>query len=442
MWTDTLPIVPPVEWNYAMSKPRFRPSRRRFVKSAAIGVAALVVPGTLGRASAQEDQPLPVRQITRGPKYHWFGYYDKWEFDPGSRYVLGMEVDFEHRSPQPDDQIALGMIDLHQGDQWIELGHSRAWCWQQGCMLQWLPGSKTEVLWNDRDGDRFVCRIMDTASRQVRTIGHPIYSVGPDGRWAISTDFRRVNDTRPGYGYCGLPDPYADQPAPSESGIWRVDLTTGQQQLIVALADVAKIPFEYGEMGQGKHWFNHLLVNPDGSRIEFLHRWKTSTGSWLTRMFTARPDGSDLRVLNGSGSVSHFIWRDPEHILAYSKPKPDMPWGFFLYEDKPGGKVEPIGKDVMGPGDGHCSYLPGNDWIVCDTYPDRQRFQHVYLYQVSTNRRVPLGKFYLPPEYRGQWRCDTHPRFSPDGRTVVIDSPHTGQGRQLHLIDIGPIVGA
>ena len=33
------------------------------------------------------------------------------------------------------------------------------------------------------------------------------------------------------------------------------------------------------------------------------------------------------------------------------------------------------------------------------------------------------------------------PRFSPDGRKVVIDSPHGDQGRQLHLIDISSIVG-
>lgn len=50
----------------------------------------------------------PIRAITRGPKYHWFGYYDKLQFDPSSRYVLGMEVDFEHRSPRPDDVIRLG----------------------------------------------------------------------------------------------------------------------------------------------------------------------------------------------------------------------------------------------------------------------------------------------------------------------------------------------
>ena len=90
----------------------------------------------------------------------------------------------------------------------------------------------------------------------------------------------------------------------------------------------------------------------------------------------------------------------------------------------------------MLPEDGHCTYLPGNRRILCDTYPDRQRYQHVYLYDVTRNRSVSLGDFYLPPKYAGEWRCDTHPRYSPDGRSVVIDSPHTGQGRQLHLIDI------
>ena len=49
--------------------------------------------------------------------------------------------------------IAIGMVDLADNDSWIELGTSSAWGWQQGCMLQWLPGSKTEVLWNDRDDE-------------------------------------------------------------------------------------------------------------------------------------------------------------------------------------------------------------------------------------------------------------------------------------------------
>jgi Tol biopolymer transport system component len=52
---------------------------------------------------------------------------------------------------------------------------------------------------------------------------------------------------------------------------------------------------------------------------------------------------------------------------------------------------------------------------------------------------VPLGSFRSGPEYAGEWRCDTHPRFSPDGTKVVIDSPHAG-GRQMYLIDVAAIV--
>jgi hypothetical protein len=91
--------------------------------------------------------------------------------------------------------------------------------------------------------------------------------------------------------------------------------------------------------------------------------------------------------------------------------------------------------------DAHCSYLPGQKWILNDSYPDRDRLQHPYLYEVDTQRIVPLGAFLSPPEYTGEWRCDTHPRFSPDGKKVIVDSPYGQEGRQLHLIDVSAIVG-
>jgi len=47
--------------------------------------------------------PEFIRPITISPDYHWFGYYDKLQFDPTNRYVLAMRVDFEHRSPTQND---------------------------------------------------------------------------------------------------------------------------------------------------------------------------------------------------------------------------------------------------------------------------------------------------------------------------------------------------
>jgi hypothetical protein len=413
----------------------------------------------------------PIRAITRGQKYHWFGYYDKLEFDPSQRYVLGMEVDFEGRSPRAADEIRVGMVDLEDGDRWIELGASRAWCWQQGCMLQWRPRSENEVMWNDRQGDRFACHILDVRTGRKRTLPHPFYAVSPDGRTAVAPDFRRINDMRPGYGYAGLLDPHADELAPEDSGIYRLDLETGERTLIVSLAEVAAIPYPVerrwsgADLRQAKHYFNHLLYNTDGTRFEFLHRWRLpGQPGFGTRMLTAAPDGTGINVIDDYGHTSHFIWRDPAHILAWAY-HPSHEWAFYLYSDvrAHGGApradgaqrtLVPDAPTVIGKGvmtvNGHCTYLPGGEWILNDTYPDADRNQHLYLYHVASGRRVPLGSFQAPEPYRGEWRCDLHPRSSPDGRQVVVDSAHgslapsgvEGAGRQLYLIDIGDIVDA
>jgi hypothetical protein len=416
-------------------------TRRHFLMAASAAAAGYGLSGPLSRALAQTpSDAIPVRQITHGPKHHWFGYYDKLQFDPTDRYVLGMEVEFEHRSPKPDDVVKIGMVGLKDSDRWTELGTTTAWCWQQGCMLQWRPGSQSEILWNDRQDGKYVCHILDVKTRSKRTIPHPIYNVSPDGRWAIAPDFRRLGDTRPGYGYNGIPDPNCDVPAPRDTGIFRVNLETGQQRLLFSVADIVRLPSACGDLSPFKHWFNHLSINTDGSRFTFLHRWQQPGKKWRkTRMITAAADGSDIRVLIDSGHVSHFIWRDPDHVLAWAKMTVTGNPGLFFCQDKAGGTVEQIGKDLITE-DGHWTYSPDKRWILHDTYPDRQRNQHVYLYNLADKRRIEVGSFRSPEAYTGEWRCDTHPRFSRDGRKVVIDSPHH-QGRQLHLIDVVSIVG-
>ncbi len=386
-----------------------------------------------------DTHPLPpCRAITKGPKFHWFGYYDKLQFDPTCRYVLGMEVGFNGRSPRADDEITVGMVDLRDNDRWIELGTTRAWCWQQGCMLQWRPGSDSEVLWNDRQDGRFVCHILDVKTGARRTIPHPVYTVSPDGKTGCAPDFRRIQDMRPGYGYCGLPDPRRDVLAPKDAGIVRVDLETGEARLIVSLADVAAIPHVHGDISGAKHYFNHLLINTNGTRLEFLNRWRgQGRRGFGTRMLTCNLDGSDVYVLDPHGRTSHFIWRDPTHILAWSW-RPDLGSGFILYRDKTP-TVEIVGKGVMTE-NGHNTYLPNPDWVLNDTYPDNRGRQHPYLYHVPTGKRFWLGHFKVGHGHSGEWRCDTHPRFSPDGKTVVIDSTHGGDGRQMYLIDISGIV--
>ena len=424
-------------------------SRRSFLQHSigSLSGAAYLASSLRGIAADGELEKLPgVRALTRGPKFHWRGYYDKLLFDPSDRFVLANEVDFEGRSPRAEDSIRIGMVDTQDNDRWIELGTSSAWNWQQGCMLQWIPGTGSQVAWNDRQDDHFVTRILDVKTGAKRTLPHPFYCLSPDGRWAFSPDFRRLNDTRPGYGYAGFPDPNKDTLAPETAGIWRMDMQTGEVKLVFSFADALKVPFSGRTTNAvkptSKHWFNHLLCNPDGTRLFFLHRWRSpdNGSSFYTRALTMNMAGTDLHVMDPNGGTSHFVWRDPKHVFAFAWHPSHGPQ-FYLFEDQ-SEKVEPVGLGVMTE-NGHNTYLPAtnDEWVLNDTYPDMARLQHPYLYHIPSNRRIPLGHFHSPRAYSGEWRCDNHPSASRSGRKVVFDSPHK-EGRQVYMIDVAELLGS
>ncbi len=383
-----------------------------------------------------------IRPLTKGPGHHWFGYYDKLQFDPSSRYVLGMKVDFEHRRPRPDDVISVGMIDLKESDSWTELGSSYAWCWQMGCMLQWRPGFDCQVMWNDRQGNKFICHILNVKTGSKRTLPFPFFSVYPSGKLGLGLDFERLEYMRPGYGYVGLIDRNEDILAPDDMGIYLIDFEKGTRKLIISFEQLAQIPDPTRDLSGCKHYCNCLLFNPDGSRFVFLHRWRTDGGKgwpFKTRMISSDIDGANLHILV-PGGCGHFNWRDSRHLIVQEN-------GFFIYEDL-AGRREQIGAGVLPGSGGHVSYLPGGRWIVGDTYPDNDRLQMLYLYNVETGRFSIIGTFESPAEYTGsragdcddEWRCDLHPRVSPDGNFLTIDSPHRGDGRQIYLVDISRLV--
>ncbi len=388
---------------------------------------------------------VPVRALTKGPKFHWFGYYDKHQFDPTGRYILGMQVDFERRSPTAQDEIRMGLIDLQDNDRWTDLGSSKSWGWQQGCMLQWIPKSTTDVIWNDRIDNQFVSHILNVKTGKKRTLPKPIYSLSPDGKTAIGIEFSRLEDLRPGYGYAGIPDPYFTSKAPSEIGLYKMDLATGKNELLFSIADVAHLPLNGKSVADNYHWFNHLLFNNDGTRFTFLNRWRTERGdrqlmartAFTTRMFTADINGKGLYCIDPSGYTSHFVWKNPKTICAFTKPE-GQAMGFYELEDFTG-KFTPVGPEKM-PVNGHNTYLPvgnGVDWILNDNYASpKDRNQVPYLYHVPTDRRIDLGRFPAPVEYFGEWRCDLHPRSNRNGTQICIDSTHGGNGRQMYLLDI------
>ena len=378
----------------------------------------------------------PARNVTIGPNHHFFGYYDKCPWDASGRYLLALETRFIDRPPVADDTAVIGMIDLHEADRFIPLVETRAWNWQQGTMLRWLPNAPDRmVVYNHRDGDRYVSVIRDIHSAESRALPLPVYAISNDGRCAVTTSFSRIHRRRPGYGYAGVPDAWADDPHPDEDGITWMDLDTGRHRLIISLGQIAAFRPD-ATMHDSQHWFNHLLFSPDDARFAFLHRWVVGS-SFHTRLFTANPDGTEIRCLSDYLKVSHYDWRDPGHVLAWARRK-DIGERFFLFRDK-SPAIEAVGEGTLTV-DGHCSYSPDRRWILTDTYPDREtHLRTLLLYHPADHLRIDIGQFYSPPELTGEIRCDLHPRWNRNGTQVCIDSAHEGH-RQVYVIDVGDIV--
>lgn len=149
-------------------------------------------------------------------------------------------------------------------------------------------------------------------------------------------------------------------------------------------------------------------------------------------MFSARPDGSDLRLLLSDGLVSHFDWRNDHELLVWAGI--GQQGDHFYLLDVETGEHAVLGAELLTQ-DGHCCYSHSGRWILTDTYPDPVSHRHTLkIYIPDEHREVIVGRFLSPPPFVGEIRCDLHPRWSWDDRQICFDSVHEGH-RQVYVID-------
>ncbi len=380
----------------------------------------------------------PVEPITRGPRNHYFGYYDKRQFDSSGRYALGLSCGIFERMQQPDDEAELGIVDLDKNNAWIPLCNTRAWNWQFGCLAQWMPGSKSKIIYNDRMASGFVSILLDTVSMDRDIMPHPVFDIHPGGKSALTLNFKRLAHVRPETGFSYPPAGSPLPPRPDDDGLFRLDLTTGRKKLLISLADIAgKNPEP--TMESACHYLTHPLWNKDGSRFLFWHRWKTNNSNataLFSRVYTANADGKDIFfLLDGN---SHTAWRDSSHVLAWAHGK-DRGAHYYLHKDR-SEKSEIIGENILR-GNGHGTFSPDSKWLLTDTPPDANKQRAVLLYRWNSGQCFEAGRFATRPGLEGELRCDPHPRFHPGGSKICIDSAHEG-ARQMYVIDVSRIINS
>ncbi len=369
---------------------------------------------------------------------YFFGYYDKSPWDITDRYMLCMRANDTWSDVSPREKADILIIDTEKKendpDRVRKIAETNAWNVQQSCMLQWLgPDYSSRVLYNDYRNGKYCSVILTLETMEERVIEAPVYSVSADGKFALTLDFSRLYELRPGYGYYNVPEKTKDIALPDTTAIWKVDLVTGKVTDVLKYTDFANFKARPEMKEEGSvHKVNHIMLSPNGKRFMVLYRWFNGQRKY-TRLVTCNVDGTDMYVLSDDDMVSHCYWKDDETILAFENKKKTGP-GYYLMKDR---SAEYIHCWPQFSNDGHPSYSPNGKYIVTDSYPDRARIATINLMDGDERQEcsTPIARVFAPFKYDNDTRCDLHPRWSRDGNKICFDSVFEGH-RGLYVVEL------
>lgn len=382
-------------------------------------------------------KPVSAYKITAREGY-FFGFHDHTPFSGDNKKLLAHKYHIPLRMPEPGETVEIGYFDGENYEEYHPVTETKAWSWHLGAKLQWR-GTSNQVVFNDHYQGKNIGRVVDLESKEEMQHAGPIGSVSPNGRWAVGYSFFRVQKCMPGYGYpYPVEDPEEDRLVPASHGIHRIDLESGEKQLLFSIADIAKIEPTKNMQG-AQHFFSHTVFSPDSERFVFLHRWIVgSVYKRFSRMVSSDINGENIFIFPTIDMVSHIGWHDAKHVLAYCRvPKFDDQ--YVLFEDQSKDRYEIIGQEVFNS-DGHPSFDPSGRWIVTDTYPDRRRVQNLIIYDNKDGIRYDVAKLPMPKRFQSKTpfvhtSCDLHPRWDRRGRFICFDATYTGT-RSLCTIDL------
>lgn len=372
-----------------------------------------------------------INRISPDDKDHeyFFGYYDKSPWDITDRYVLCLRANNTWSDVSPREKADILLIDTEKDENSQErvkvLAETNSWNVQQGCMLQWLgPDYSSNILYNDYRNGKYISVILNIKTMNEKIIPAPVYTVSSDGKFALTLDFSRLYNLRPGYGYYNIPETTKDIPLPDTTAIWKVSLETGEVTELLKYTDFAEFQPRHEMKEKGTvHKVNHLMLSPNNKRFMVLYRWFNGERKY-TRLITCNIDGSDMYVLSDDDMVSHCFWKDDTHIIAFENKKKNGT-GYYLMKDK---TQEYIHCWPEMTGDGHPSFSPDRKLVVTDTYPNRSRISSIKIMDgdVTKNEVNEVAKVFSPFKYDNDTRCDLHPRWNHVGNKISFDAVFEG----------------
>lgn len=371
---------------------------------------------------------------------YFFGFHDISPISNDEKKCLANKVPFEGRMPMKGETMKIGYFDVVNGKfgDYHELGESFAWNYHKGCRLQWIDDNT--IIYNTADGDRLISETINITTGEKRRNAYPIDAILNNGQELFATSFcyERLNRCMPGYGYA-VGDGDTSEPAPSNDGLFLINLTKGESELLVSLKELSeKVSKEIRP--EFTHFVTHTEFSLDGRFVAFLYRvvpngqeGKDMHKTWI-QVYDLKE--RKLITLPTQESGSHYVWNNRNEIIASCVI--DGKSCHVLYDISSPQSYKIIAGDTVNS-DGHQSFI-SDDVFVTDTYPDRRRMAKLYKVDIKSSSAIKIAEIYSPKEFQTKdvychIACDLHPRVSKTGCYVCFDSPRTGV-RGLYIMKL------
>jgi hypothetical protein len=360
--------------------------------------------------------------------YHvFFGYYDISPFNKDNTQLLALKSKNNLK-----ESAEIGFFHLNEPNKFISIGKTKSWCWQQGARLRWFDEtSKNLVSYNDVMDGKYVNVIKNIKTNVIeKIISTPLYDICSDRKTGLSLNFSRLQRLRPGYGYSNVKDFTINDNCPENDGIYLVNLDSDKSNLIISYSNLlSEFPVN-DKFNNADHYFNHLSFNPSGDKFLFFHLAQHNFGR-TNRLFVFNINTKKTILLEDKLIVSHYTWRDNNNILITAVDNLEKKTYYILYNIEKNSKE--FLKDEFLNLDGHPTYSKDKRYIISDTYPDINNNQKLFYYDFEEEKYHLIGSFYKRYKYRGETRCDLHPRLSQDSNYISFDSTHFGLRSQYVL---------
>jgi hypothetical protein len=283
-------------------------------------------------SDAAADFTTEIKQITYGPKHHFFGYIGHVRTIPwnqSGRFIVALQTHFQERMPAPGEAADIILLDTRNHFAAKVVAQTRAWNFQQGTMLYWNPAApETQFFFNDRDPKthELFCVLFDISKgkngsrvAEFRFADTPFGNSGVAQRGGsfLGINYGRLARLRPVTGYPGAHDWTVGEKHPANDGIFKVNAATREKRLLVSFKQLAEALRATHPQVEGKALFiNHTLWSRDDSRIFFFVRGDFEVREQrLDVPFTMKADGTDLRPL-ARHIGGHPEWESGERMIG------------------------------------------------------------------------------------------------------------------------------